>query len=396
MKKLLFLFFIVSSLYGQRKLLDDFGSLDGWSVFGSDGVITKISLVEGVNGKAIKFDYDFTNGSGYGGIRKEFSTNLPENFQFIFNQKAISPNNNFEFKLVDNTGDNVWWQNNINYAFPKDWQKIKIKKRHISFAWGPIADHSLKQLDKIEFTIASYSGGKGSMIIDELFFEELPPETDEIPEAIIKNSIYDFGKKIEIGGLNIYWEKENLPDSAKILISDDASSWYEIYNLSNISGYVNYIRTVGEEGRYLKIVTSPEGKSSSIKNIKINPVKYSEDKNQFFINISKEAGRGFYPRYTNEEASYWTVIGVDADAKEAMINEDGAIEVDKKSFMIEPFIYNNGTLLNWNNVEKTQSLDRNFLPIPNVKWEKDGVELKIQSFASGEANKNSTLNISYE
>ncbi|MCK9280561.1 MAG: hypothetical protein M0P71_08070 [Melioribacteraceae bacterium] len=396
MKKLIFLFLIVSSLYGQKKLLDDFESLAGWSVFGSDGVITNISLVDGINGKAIKFDYDFTNGSGYGGIRKQFTTNLPENFQFIFNQKAVSPNNNFEFKLVDNTGDNVWWQNSINYTFPIDWQKIKIKKRHISFAWGPIADQSLNKFDKIEFTIASYSGGKGSMIIDDLYFEELPPETDDLPEPIINNTVYDFGRKIEIGGLNIYWEKENLPDSVNILISDDDINWSEIYHLSSISGYANYIRTIGEEGRYIKLVSFPEEKSKSIENIKINPVKYSEDKNQFFINISKETGRGHYPRYTNEEASYWTIVGVDADAKEAMINEDGAIEVDKKSFMIEPFIFTNGTLLNWNNVEKIQSLENKYLPIPNVQWEKDGLELKIQSFASGEANKNSTLNISYE
>ena len=62
MKKIFFLMLIVSSLYGQKKILDDFESLEGWSVFGSDGVITNISLVDGIHGKAIKFDYDFTNG----------------------------------------------------------------------------------------------------------------------------------------------------------------------------------------------------------------------------------------------------------------------------------------------------------------------------------------------
>ncbi|KUO60642.1 hypothetical protein APF79_02395 [bacterium BRH_c32] len=396
MKKIFFLMLIVSSLYGQKKILDDFESLEGWSVFGSDGVITNISLVEGIHGKAIKFDYDFTNGSGYGGIRKQFITNLPENFQFIFNQKAVSPNNNFEFKLVDETGDNVWWQNSINYTFPIDWQKIKIKKRHITFAWGPIVDHSLKKFDKLEFTVASYNGGKGSMIIDDIYFEELAPETDDLPEPLVNNMVYDFGKKIEIGGLNIFWEKENLPDSVNILISDDAINWNEIYHLSSISGYANYIRTIGEEGRYIKLVTFPDEKSKSIKSVTVNPIKYSEDKNQFFINISKEAGRGLYPRYTNEEASYWTIIGVDADAKEAMINEDGAIEVDKKSFMIEPFIYANDSLYSWDDVKKSQWLENDYLPIPNIKWEKDGIELKIKSFASGEANKNSTLNISYE
>ena len=53
---------------------------------------------------------------------------LPENFEFTFYLKAESPSNNFEIKFLDSTGQNVWWVNNRNYDFPKEWKKIKIKR----------------------------------------------------------------------------------------------------------------------------------------------------------------------------------------------------------------------------------------------------------------------------
>ncbi len=123
-------------------------------------------LITGLNGNAIRFDYDFTKGTGYGGIQKFFPIDLPENFEFTFYLKAESPANNFEIKFIDNSGQNVWWVNNRNFDFPKNWKKIHIKKRQIDFAWGPTNDQSLKRIDRIEFTIASFVGGKGSLWID--------------------------------------------------------------------------------------------------------------------------------------------------------------------------------------------------------------------------------------
>ncbi len=146
----------------QVRTLDNFESTKGWKFIKSDGVNLDLSPDTGKTGKAIRFDYDFINGTGYGGIQKFFHIDLPENYEFTFYLKADSPANNLEIKFIDSTGNNVWWENNHNYEFPKDWKKITIKKRHISFAWGPTSDHNLKRIDRIEFTISSFVGGKGS------------------------------------------------------------------------------------------------------------------------------------------------------------------------------------------------------------------------------------------
>ena len=86
--------------------------------------------------------------------------------------------------------------NNRNYQFPGEWKKITIKKRHIQFAWGPIEDKVLRKIEKIEFTIASFTGGKGTVLIDELAFEELPPVTAEL-------KLPDFSTSSSLSGFNL-------------------------------------------------------------------------------------------------------------------------------------------------------------------------------------------------
>jgi len=170
------------------KILDEFENKDGWNFIQSDGVNLNLSIEKGLTGNAIRFDYDFTKGTGYAGIQKHFPIDLPENYEFTFYIRAESPANNFEIKFIDSTGNNVWWVNNRNYDFPEDWKKICIKKRHISFAWGPASDQSLNRIDRIEFTIASFVGGKGTIWIADLKFEELPPEATSYPIPRTPNS----------------------------------------------------------------------------------------------------------------------------------------------------------------------------------------------------------------
>jgi len=158
----LFFVFAAGIISAQVQILDEFETKNGWSFIQSDGVILNLSTEPGLTGHAIRFDYDFTKGTGYGGIQKLFPIDLPENYEFTFYIKADSPANNFEIKFIDSTGNNVWWVNNRNYDFPGEWKKIRIKRRHISFAWGPVTDQNLTRIDRIEFTIASFVGGKGT------------------------------------------------------------------------------------------------------------------------------------------------------------------------------------------------------------------------------------------
>ena len=414
-------------LFAQSTTLDDFESAEGWSFIRADGVNLNLSIEKGLVGNAIRFDYDFTKGTGYGGIQKLFPLYLPDNFEFTFYVRANSPSNNFEIKFIDSTGNNVWWVNNRNYDFPNEWKKIRIKKRHIHFAWGPTKDQSLKRIDRIEFTIASFVGGKGTIWIDDLKFEQLPPETNIYPQPIataksqsfdlipgnmidsslntywksigVKNQAVtiDFKTKREFGGLKINWLKNYHAKSFEVLLSEDGFNWENVYEVKNNKCNLSFIKLTEAEARFLRL-NLIEGNSDEcfgIEEIFFLDIKNSLTQNDFFIYTAKNSPKGYYPRYFLDEASFWTVVGVNNDVKEALINEDGMVEVDKASFSIEPILKIDQQYFNWSNVSSSQMLEENHLPIPKVIWNCDGVNLETKIFASGEANKNSTLYLKY-
>ena len=152
MKKLVYsLFFMLNCLYSQiipqQLVIDKFDNLANWKEIASDGARLKLSVHRGLKGDCLKIDYEFY-GAGYCGIEKLFPFNLPHNYKFAFSLKGNSPKNNLEFKLVDKSGDNVWWRNQRNYEFPYEWDKVIIKKKDIEFAWGPIGGGEVKTLKK--------------------------------------------------------------------------------------------------------------------------------------------------------------------------------------------------------------------------------------------------------
>lgn len=413
--------------------LDDFESKTGWSFIRSDGVNLDLSVEKGLTGNAIRFDYDFTKGSGYGGIQKLFPIDLPGNFEFTFYLKAESPANNFEIKFIDSTGNNVWWVNNRNYTFPEEWKKIRVKKRHIGFAWGLATDHNLKRIDRIEFTVASFVGGKGTLWIDDLKFEPLPPEATSYPVPSVKassspkshqpdltvdnssrtwwqsrsgkaqNIIIDFNTRREFGGLHIIWLKGHSAKSFSVLLSSDGKLWEKVYSVQSNASDASFIRLPEAEARFVRIdlITGNDGKAYGIDEIKFLDIRSSLTPNDFLIYTAKNSPVGDYPRYFLEQASYWTITGVNNDVKEALINEDGMVEVDKALFSIEPMIRIGGKFYNWSNVVSAQSLGtpekmNGFDFVPTVTWNCNDLEFNTSITASGEANKNSWLSIRYD
>jgi len=314
--------------YSQIKTLETFDSKDGWEYIKSDGVDLNLSVEMGIEGNAICFDYDFTKGTGYGGIQKWFPIDLPENYEFTFWVKAESPSNNFEIKFIDSSGDNVWWVNNRNYTFPTEWTKIRIKKRHIGFAWGPTEDKNLKRVDRIEFTVASFLGGKGTVWIDDLRFEPLDTEPESYPKPKVNTSstakkqvarliiddsdethwlskgvknqsvVFDFTLRREFGGLQISWLENFHANKFNILLSNDAKTWNRVYSVKSNQSNESFIRLAEANARFLKIelLESNNPKRFGICEIKFLDIASSLSQNDFLIYTAKNSPIGNFPR----------------------------------------------------------------------------------------------------
>ena len=132
-------------------VVDTFDSVTQWTATPADGVEISVHPdSNGVHGKAMRVDFDFHGHGGYAVIHRPFNLALPQNYEFSFAIKGDAPTNTLEFKLIDSTGDNVWWNNGINVRFPEEWRAVTLKKRHITFAWGPAGGGVIRRVAAIE------------------------------------------------------------------------------------------------------------------------------------------------------------------------------------------------------------------------------------------------------
>ncbi len=75
---------------------------------------------------------------------------------------------------------------------------------------------------------------------------------------------------------------------------------------------------------------------------------------------------------------------MDGGAQSGLISEDGAIELGKGAFSVEPVVFENGRSVTWADATIGQSLKDGYLPIPSVTWRRPGWTLRITAFAAGE------------
>src|SRR6185295_7345377 len=103
-------------------LFDGFDDPALWKAAPADGVAMKLSPATGRNGASLRFDFDFQGHAGYAIARRELppgqAIDLPENYELAFQLRADPQGaliNTLEVKLVDPSGQNVWWRNQRNF-----------------------------------------------------------------------------------------------------------------------------------------------------------------------------------------------------------------------------------------------------------------------------------------
>jgi hypothetical protein len=65
------------------------------------------------------------------------------------------------------------------------------------------------------------------------------------------------------------------------------------------------------------------------------------------------------------------------------LSEDGALEVARGGFSVEPFVVDGGKVVGWAGVKAAQSLREGYLPIPSVTWKAPLWQLRTTAFARG-------------
>ena len=198
--------------------------------------------------------------------------------------RGEAPANNFEFKLIDPSNKNVWWRVQRDFTFPRDWQRIVVKKKHLQFAWGPAGGGLPTAVGALELAVSAGVGGKGSIWIDGLQLEERESVGPSSPRPKVEAStsvsgheperildleplagwhsgsvaasqwvMLDFIKHREYGGMVIDWDREDYATAYRVQLSDDGTNWQTAYSVIDGNGGRDYIYLPDAESRYLRL-----------------------------------------------------------------------------------------------------------------------------------------------
>ncbi|CAN5228708.1 discoidin domain-containing protein [soil metagenome] len=360
-------------------LLDDFKQPALWTASATDQV--KAGLRRDAKA-GLCLDYDFGSVSGYVVMRRALPVSWPENFDLLARLSGTGGVNDVQVKLVDASGDNVWWMRRPNMALPSTTTELAIHRRQIGFAWGPGLDRSLRQTQFVEFVVsAGRDGGRGALCLDRLSLKARAPDPVPWPAPVRSTAVgvlqLDYGVPREFNGVVLRWR--DLPAAYELQASDDGKSWRPLRKSPGGSA----LFLPDSEARFLRVLT----RSKLLPELSLRTPDAWPTFNAMLAELARVALRGDMPRSFLGEQNYWTLVGVDGGGqRSALISEDGALEIGRGGFSVEPSVQvQGGKPITWAGVTLTQSLREAYLPQPGVRWQHPAFTLDIDAAADGPA-----------
>lgn len=397
------------------RVLDDFRSATGWKVITADGVKLAVTREDRPGGSCLRLDYDFVSGGGFCLVEKAFPLDLPENYEMSFLLRGQGRENNLEFKMLDESGDNVWWVIRRNLSWPGEWRRLVQKRRHFEFAWGPAGPVPFKQLARLQFAISSAQGGKGSLWLADLQFREIPPPSATKPavkasatseadaghaavhamsgegggwrsaaDAKKATLTIDLGQATEMGGLVIEWDPERVPSSFTAEVQDEGASKPLMRRGIPLRSLPSFAWLPDTTARVLRLeVITDRAGGMGVKRLSLLTPDEGASTTAFLTSVARRTPAGTWPRALLGKQSFWTVVGASGEHERGLINEQGAVEAGARQFSIEPFVHADGRMWTWADATHDATLRGGGLPIPTVERNMQGLRLRVTAFEDG-------------
>ncbi|MBK7616933.1 MAG: discoidin domain-containing protein [Burkholderiales bacterium] len=396
------------------QVLDDFKSPAAWTATASDQVQARVKPA-GANG-GLCLAYDFAGVSGYAVARRAIAFDLPAHYELALRVRGSGGPNDVQLKLLDASGDNVWWVHQPNRVLPTAFSDWRVKQRDVQFAWGPSADKTLRQVAAIELAVAAgKAGGKGEICLEKLNLvpRETPPATWPQPAATANKSLpeaapelavdgkadtawrsppgaalwqVDLGAAREFSGLVLRWATPQRPTDYDLEASDNGRRWTQLRHVRDGEGAADWLYLPDAEARHIRLrIPRSAGKGAALQELQLIAPGAWKTRDDMLKAVAAEAPRGQVPRAYLNEQNYWALVGVDGGgSRSGLMSEDGAVEAGLGGFSIEPTLRIAGEAsLNWANVEMRHSLREGYLPMPSVFWQHPLADLRVEAAADG-------------
>ena len=309
--------------------------------------------------------------------------------------------NHLEVKLVDPSGDNVWWHVDRDLAWPDEWTptggeeapgRIRLgtarqppggpgelrtaggagagdhrrrRRRRLAVDRRPRAGRDAAAAAAGRAAAGERRRGRGG--------PAGAPSTARRPRstamrhtawrprgALPAALTVDLRGSVPMGALTLRWEPGRSPRRAAVERSDDGERWTrDPHRRAGRSGptgsrppRATCCSATSTPGSCASASTPATARGAAA-----SPRWWCDrssagaSPNAFFQALAAEAPRGSYPRGFTE-AETWTVVGVDGAAEEALVSEDGAVEVGERGVSLEPFVRLDGRLWGWADVDR--------------------------------------------
>ncbi len=395
--------------FAQPRVLEDFEDISDWEVIASDGVECRVSPAARDGGGAMRVAYDFSAGAGFCIVRKRVDLPLDPNYRLSLDVRGDAPANDLELKLVSPTGDDVWWVNRRGYAPPGVWTRLAQKRRHFEFAWGPSGGDPLAVIGWIEFAIAASEGGAGEIFLDELLYEPLPEREPRPVDPRVRVGVGDsgsdvegdgalpwraapgdpswiefrFDSPVEINAVELGWDPAHTPANYELILELPGGGTDTRRVEGGAGPHAFYTPETEIEAVRVRMPPTSE-LGAALESVHFCPIDEAVDPNDFLARRAATGPRGSFPRYFAGEHTPWTVVGLPGDDDEALVTADGAVELRKGGFTIEPFLLAEDADITWADAEISRSLEDDSLPIPTVRWDVDDLVLETTAVGTGE------------
>jgi hypothetical protein len=373
----------------DTRVLDDFSDPGAWQASASDEV--RASVARAPQG-GLCLRYDFGRVSGYAVLRRALALELPPHYALRLRLRGTGAPNALQLKLLDASGDNVWWLNRPDYVPPRTSTELVVRQRQIEFAWGPTADRTLTRAAAIELVVASGQGGRGELCFERLALRTLPAP-GPLPTPVTRWQAVpapswqvDFGVARELNGVLLRWPDGTRTAPFALQASDDGRRWRTLRGVRGGTRTLLPLWLPETETRFLRLAF-PHGTQSRQAPTELRAIAPQDwpARNDMLAALARASPRGRFPRAFVGEQNYWTLVGVDGGADHAaLISEDGAIEPHRGGPSLEPFVIDEaGRMSTWADVRIEQSLREGYLPLPEVRWSGPGFALRIEAGAEG-------------
>ena len=367
-------------------VIDAFDDLAAWTADAPEGVEVSAHLdPDGEAGSSLRIDYDFITGGGYCVVRREVDLALPENYRFSFDVRGDGQPNNLEFKIVgpsSDKGEDVWWVNRRAFDPPRDWTHLADKRRSFEFAWGPSGGEPLDRVVAIEIAIAMAEGGKGSIWLDNLAFEELPAPRPYTATPTVAASddgfLIEFHQLRDFGGVVLRWADDSSPRSYTLESSEDNQTWTTLADVHAARGPIDHHLTPDGSASALRIRWAGATPTGGLASFDVLPLETGDDPNAFLSTVAADSPRGWFPKQFTGAQAFWTVVGAPNSDHEGLLSEFGAYETYKGGPSLEPFLLTeSGSLITWADADISCALLDGYIPIPTVRWAHDGLTMDV-------------------